>query len=81
MRLEPIFALHEQKIKSVSTWLTVSSVKHQPEGGFCTEMYMDMFRVSPKTKNVLWILVIDSLLLLLIWLTDSSLDDIKKYKI
>ena len=40
-----------------------------------------MFRVSPKTKNVLWILVIDSLLLLLIWLTDSSLDDIKKYKI
>ena len=56
-------------------------MKHQPEGGFCTEMYMDMFRVSPKTKNVLWILVIDSLLLLLIWLTDSSLDDIKKYKI
>ena len=42
---------------------------------------MDMFQVSPKTKNVLWILVIDSLLLLLIWLTDSSLDDIKKYKI
>ena len=29
-----------------------------------------MFRVSPKIKNVLWILVIDSLLLLLIWLTD-----------
>ena len=29
-----------------------------------------MFRVSPKTKNVLWKLVIDSLLLLLIWLTD-----------
>ena len=45
------------------------------------DMYMDMFQVSPKTKNVLWILVIDSLLLLLIWLTDSSLDDIKKYKI
>ena len=33
MRLEPIFALHEQKIKSVSTWLTVSLVKHQREGG------------------------------------------------
>ena len=29
-----------------------------------------MFRVSPKTKNVLWKIVIDSLLLLLIWLTD-----------
>ena len=33
MRLEPIFALHEQKIKYVSTCLTVSSVKHQREGG------------------------------------------------
>ena len=31
------FVLFRQKSKSVSTWLTVSSVKHQPEGACSTE--------------------------------------------
>ena len=31
------FVLFRQKNKSVSTWLTVSSVKHQPEGACSTE--------------------------------------------
>ena len=31
------FVLFRQKSKSVSTWLTVSSVKHQPEGACLTE--------------------------------------------
>ena len=64
--------------------MTDSSISETSAWGrilYWKDMYMDMFQVSPKTKNVLWILVIDSLLLLLIWLTDSSLDDIKKYKI